>query len=856
MPLITNNSSLGDLFGGKIATMNFSYEPNSSPSSATITVVSENNRYIEPVLYSRIVLPILGIPMRIVEVQYNDDGDSKTLQVEMLDELSFILDKRLILINGVHSTGLLANEETKGSYPYIEYLGHPKANWREYGPTKERIKKTQYGVLLGSNRTTITINKSYSNFTPSITNPSISLVYDAQKRNVEAGTASEAIYNKFESDFPTAIEPEEFSHTNEWGYTLSDFSTALSSFGIRIYGLPTTNASAYFFNNTGTIRSVLSSILSTFGLSFYVDPHSMQIFVINNITIDTINRNLKLLYDANIQNLQNNEGATKGTFKKTLKSTTARRLVMDTSFVEPESKDVKSPPASPKRKTFHRIKFDRLKKGWDYYEFEFLKKCAGIYLTDIDRSIIDLYIYALSKSDDPHLWTSKPDDLKVYGGKFDDNSTMIDQTQVSLFNKDPQSNRNSIPFWQQAIMQGAQNFTNPSQILPGFDYRNLEGALPNTKTVKEDSGVIRSNLFAADPPDRLEEFAMAMNWIGFGDFHITSPMSKRRTERFGFIEQSPYKVIGPYPSLTKISEIPELGYINYLAIRSGKEEEELTVGDLFDMRRTKEEGGPIDEFGFTRNISTPTIKDKRKSFHFIAYLDLDLYKNIFDFDAGKLLKENFYLFNIADAASSANAEQWLLVTNKWADLIESVQNTCEDLYRYWYIGEGKIKVKDTDKYVRDTSDTRTFKYMVTEDEEGGGEDGGGEINIENKGIFTKNSKLPDNLFLNIEVDSLSLASLTSEEAAKQLSTEQVGPFYEINLNYYRPPNRSDFEILKGLKSISSSVGPEGITTDISYSSKLYQEINRSFLFKYSDKSINSGPTSNNNPSFVKNLRSR
>jgi hypothetical protein len=406
MPLITNNSSLGDLFGGKIATMNFSYEPNSSPSSATITVVSENNRYIEPVLYSRIVLPILGIPMRIVEVQYNDDGDSKTLQVEMLDELSFILDKRLILINGVHSTGLRENEETKESYPYIEYLGHPKANWREYGPTKERIKRTQYGVILGSNRTTITINKSYSNFTPSITNPSISLVYDAQKRNVKAGTASETIYNQYESDLPTVVEPDKFSHSNEWGYTLSDFSAALSSFGIRISGLPTINASAYFFNNTGTIRSVLSSILSTFGLSFYVDPHSMQIFVINNRTIDTINRNLKLLYDANIQNLQINEGVTKGTFKKTLKNTTARRLVMDTSFVEPESEPINNTP-TPKRKTFHRIKFDRLEGGWDSYEFEFLRKCAGIYLTNIDRSIIDLYIYGLAKGHDPHQWTNQ-----------------------------------------------------------------------------------------------------------------------------------------------------------------------------------------------------------------------------------------------------------------------------------------------------------------------------------------------------------------------------------------------------------------------------------------------------------------
>jgi hypothetical protein len=103
----------------------------------------------------------------------------------------------------------------------------------------------------------------------------------------------------------------------------------------------------------------------------------------------------------------------------------------------------------------------------------------------------------------------------------------------------------------------------------------------------------------------LEEFAEAMLWLGFGDYHISSPMSRGRTERYSFIDQSPYKVIGPYPSLTKISEIAELGYINYIAIRADKKD--LTVGDLFDMRRTEEEGGPKDEFGFTRNISTPTM---------------------------------------------------------------------------------------------------------------------------------------------------------------------------------------------------------------------------------------------------------
>jgi hypothetical protein len=856
MPLITNNSSLGNLFGGKIATFNFNYQPNSSPSSATITIVSENNRYIEPNLNSRIVLPILGIPMRVVEVQYNDDSDSRTLQVELLDELSFILDKNLILINGVHSTGIGKNEETKEKYPYIEYLGHPKANWRDFAPVKERIKKTKNGILLGSNRTTIEIDELVMNsagtkavFMPTQDTPSISLVYDAQERNVKAGSASEDVYDAYEFQLSNGVDIDTYSHTNEWGYTLSDFKKALSSFGILISGLPEYNSDAYFFNNTGTIRSVLSSILSTLGLSFYVDPTNQRIYIVSNVIIDKINRNLEKLYD----NSSIYSGATEGTFKKTLKDSTARKLVITTSF-ETIKKEESGNPAKerPKRKTFYRIKFTELDSGWDDNEIAFLEKMAGIYLTNIDRSLIDTYIYSLSKiqSEDPHDWTQMPDDLKIYGGVFDNKSTMIDKSEIELLNKNPTQDGGEIPYWQTSLRQSTnidsiQDYYN---LFPGFDVENLYGAYQNTKTVVSETET-RAGIYAADPPDRLEEWVKSMLWIGFGDYHISAPMSEKRARGYSFIDQAPYKVIGPFASKTLLSDIPELGYINMVATRADKKE--MTVADLYEMRNDEEGEDGKDSFGFSKNEARSVVGNNKKAVHFIAYLDIDLYQNIFKEDVANVIKSNAYVLNIS--SDTNNPEQYILVTSRFGIKFQEIVNTCKELWKYWYIGQATYpEPKDSDTYIRDISPTRTFFYEKMKKDEGGDGQESNPINYTTKGIFTRNSSLKSDEFLNIEIDSFTLANLTTKEAGQEPSLEQAGPFYEITLNYYRPPKRSDFDIMQGLSSISSSVGSNGITTNIGYSSRKYQTIDRNFISKYSNNSINVSPIYNSLQAFIKN----
>jgi hypothetical protein len=58
--------------------------------------------------------------------------------------------------------------------------------------------------------------------------------------------------------------------------------------------------------------------------------------------------------------------------------------------------------------------------------------------------------------------------------------------------------------------------------------------------------------------------------------------------------------------------------------------------------------------------------------------------------------------------------------------------------------------------------------------------------------------------------------------------------------------------MQGLSSISSSVGSNGITTNIGYSSRKYQTIDRNFISKYSNNSINVSPIYNSLQAFIKN----
>jgi hypothetical protein len=155
MPLITQNTSLGSAFGGKIASLNYNYQPNGSPSTATITVVSENNKFIEPQLLSDFVIPKLNAKTKVTQVQYNDDGNAKVLQVELQDRVSFILDKKLILVRGIHSSGV-DGDKISGKYKFYESSGIPNSDHPQ--SFSSGVRRHGNICIIGALRTTLTFD--------------------------------------------------------------------------------------------------------------------------------------------------------------------------------------------------------------------------------------------------------------------------------------------------------------------------------------------------------------------------------------------------------------------------------------------------------------------------------------------------------------------------------------------------------------------------------------------------------------------------------------------------------------------------------------------------------------------------
>ena len=86
----------------------------------------------------------------------------------------------------------------------------------------------------------------------------------------------------------------------------------------------------------------------------------------------------------------------------------------------------------------------------------------------------------------------------------------------------------------------------------------------------------------------------------------------------------------------------------------------------------------------------------------------------------------------------------------------------------------------------------------------------------------------------------------------QVSIEQDGPFYEASVEYFRPPLISDLNVNDGFSSLSCSfAGTAGVSTNISYSTSKYQNVDKSVITQIGSSNINASNI-DRTPAFAKN----
>jgi hypothetical protein len=808
MPLITQNTPLGSAFGGKIASLNYNYQPNSQPSTATITIVSENNQFIEPELLSDFIIPKLNAKTKITQVQYNDDGDSKVLQIELQDRLSFILDKNLILVRGIHSSGI-DDDKINGTWNFYESSGLPnsirKPNFAK------GVKIINNIALIGSFRTTLTFEAG------EISEGVLETITTTQNAEYKNG---ELVYKDNIRNFAGKVNEKDYSAENAWGYSFSELLQAVKAFGLKVKGSTFFEQNdRYIFSDSGSIRSVLSGCLSKLGKSFYVDPIDESIVITDNSFITKINKNIENIYKGNISNL----GATSLNVKKSCTEVTGRHFVVKSSGNYSENsgktKDRNLLPRPPMATIFRKVFYDRAEvQIIDRQEKALLKRIAYLYGRGMDDHLIQLYLFSLGKKYDPHNWSSKGDKA-FYGGKLSDGSSFLDKTKFIRAAKGEKEAK--LP-WQEAFEKASPH---------GFDMGKLFGAFPNTRTGKVKEGRqenLRANILAAASPDKVRAYVEDFIFIAKGVFISTAIESLRRAEGWDIVNTRGLKIIGPFRASEKIKTISELAPIQRLFDRIGGNPN-IKISNLRDAANQNKGLGkdPYHYIGIVENkelLVGPTFNQ--------AY------------DIAGLLEKNIYLFNLEQSA--IEPEQYLVYTNNAEKIINDIEKVCEKAWEHTF--EGDLTQVVIRYNYQSIADRRPDKNPSQQDDKPGSEDVPTFMNISHK---FSNLKLSSRLELDFYEGSVGESQAVLQNT-NQVSIEQDGPFYQASVEYFRPPLISDLNVNDGFSSLRCSfAGTNGVSTTISYSTSKYQNIDKSVITQIGSSNINASNL-DSTPAFEKN----
>jgi hypothetical protein len=216
-----------------------------------------------------------------------------------------------------------------------------------------------------------------------------------------------------------------------------------------------------------------------------------------------------------------------------------------------------------------------------------------------------------------------------------------------------------------------------------------------------------------------------------------------------------------------------------------------------------------------------------------------------DIDGGEVereLKQNFLSFDVPEDFKS-----FLMVTKDARSAVSSIIKKSEKAF------------KREQKKVKDALVAKYIKVDSGEDGGGGG-GGGGDNNLGGSqepadilSLRNFQSKIKNfaKRTLTVITGSIFETNLFLENI-NELNPQFQGPFVSTKVSYFRPPIIEDFQIEKGVQSISSSISNEGVTTEISYSSKKFAKVDKTFIVESLGTQRSELMKASNRRAFIKN----
>ena len=801
MPTITSKTNLGSLFGGKIASINYNFQTASEASTATLTIVSENNTFITPKFGEQISIPPFGIQMVVVERGKRKDASYDTLQVELVESISEVLDKELVLIYGEHTD--LERSLNNELYAINNSVFVPK----QYYPSnivfnrsikfpsldEDYIQNFGNGInVIGSARSTY------------IENPSQNLTGNSTFSNKAywltfGGGAIKKSISNYESNGAFVYSPEKAGSISVvFGYTLKNLKKLFSSKGLSFEGSSSSIMSDenIFFSESGTMREVLAAVLSKIGRSFYIDPFTQKINIISNADVSQINNNLV----SKFSNFTSVNGATQISLKESIVDVDAAHFVLkgDLDFYQSDnSNNNNSGPPRTKKQKFYKLDADSLEGDLKKGDVELFKRVSPALYAFEDEETIDRYIFALGLKYSPDNWGTLYGSEEYMPGEF--SAKVVENPRQSL------SSPPTEPQWQRDIK--LQNTIKPYSNVY-YDFSKTTGARPLLR--KTESGPALS---ASETDYYKYVRAFSELWAGT---YFSAPMTLKNIERRSY--QSEAKWIGglsntfqftPVKGDALIGEVDALKFLFTLLERIGAKTT-YTVAQIA-KKAYKNAIGSGDYF----------IIATRQMFSGSPDLKPD--------DLNRKINKNFW--NYYNASSE---ERWLLYTPNALSEISFVEEKMLESFE-------KETKKVKDKLVVRYSPSETVEDPKDEDNQENISDTPNFFSIKSVSSNTSNFARRSLTVIQNRFAEIKLFLQNIGELNPQFS----GPLISTQIEYFRPPLKSDFDVKNGVDSVSISISEAGVTTSVSYSSRKFAQIDLSVLREF---------LGGNATGFFKNLR--
>ena len=808
MPTEINRKKLGSLFGGEIMSLNYNFQSGSESSTCTLTLINENNEFLVPEMNETVVVPPFGLAMTVLETSLRQDPNYTVLQVELIDSLSDILDKELVLIYGEH-TDLNYNLEKKGYYTLNAFaideasyfnttriIQGSNLDWPEM--SRNRIKNYGDGInVIGFSRLTMKKRNPVSvafeiddDIERDLDIDTFEghewVVYDAGKLNVELSQdpliiKSDAGTEDYITDYGRnlGLTKENFFLERkkvyspedgelQFGYTLKILKDLLLSKGILFEekSLKLLDDDKILFSDSGTLRSVLTSTLAKVGKTFYIDPLSQKINIVTNADVASINNNLNRQY----LNFENTETAQQLDLVKSIKSVSSTHTVAKGELTrfpsEPRDFEMK-----PKRPSVHRLsKLDGSKlvsSLLNAQDLFLMSRVAPFYFQTGDTETTNNYVYALATlSNGTERWgelysteeyTYSEQNLldKDDGSWYDD---LNSDDRYNFFEFDPESSLNAI----RLLSSGGSNAISASQ----SGYLNI---IENIITL-------------------------------WGGVYFGSPITESRAERRNYLDT--FTGGGQYSfALVKgdefIANVSELSFLHEL-VRSWSVKNKQKTRDYR-----------------VRDIAKRAGVKASNDLYPVAVRNMEFFSDGTpnDLDFADEMRKQFYAFSSPSGKFLAmkNESESLRLIKNLARVCDSAFNSKKGQTKS-SIGVRFQRLKN-DKSVNNESDDSEIPKLRSIEL----------IKSRNK-AFSKRQ-------LNEFSSGFSETQLFLDNL-EELSPEFEGPFISTNVKYYRPPERDDFDIGNGISSISISNGPDGVSTSIQYSSRKFAQVDSSIVKEF------------------------